>query len=292
LLVLLAAFGAVCRPFEGMMIRFINYAGMTTNRYESSVDAHVENLALRGISVATGVLTRDECTTWAERLDRLDLAQIRRYGIQRLEQLNERGAVRGMLHDDVEFMELVRHPVTWPVIESTLGASATLHLQNGIIVEPGLEHHQSAFHRDFAKDFVADKPLSVNAFFLIDDFSAESGATWWVPHSHRISAIPSARYLETEAVQIEAPAGSVIFFDSMLIHRAGENRSAGRRRAINHQYTRPFIKQQLDYPFLLSGRVDPESALAQTLGFWAVAPKSVDEFRVDPDRRTYRRGQG
>jgi ectoine hydroxylase-related dioxygenase (phytanoyl-CoA dioxygenase family) len=277
---------------RGTMIRFINYAGMITNRYESSVDTHVENLAIRGVSVATGVLTADECVKWAERLDRLDAAQIQRYGMERLEQLNERGAVRGMLHDDADFLVLVRHPATWPVIERILGATAILHLQNGIIVEPGLEHHQSSFHRDFAKDFVAHKPLSVNAFFMIDDFTAASGATWWVPHTHRIPAVPSASYLETEAVQIEAPAGSVVFFDSMLIHRSGQNRSPIRRRAINHQYTRPFIKQQLDYPSLLRGRVDPESVLAQTLGFWAVPPKSVDEFRVDPEQRTYRQGQG
>jgi ectoine hydroxylase-related dioxygenase (phytanoyl-CoA dioxygenase family) len=277
---------------EEIMVRFIDYAGMTTSHNESIVDVHAENLAIRGISVATNVLTATECTEWAEKLDRLDDAQNRRYGLERLDQLNERGSVRGMLYDDADFLALVRHPATWPVVEKILGPAAILHLQNGIVVEPKIEHHQSAFHRDFAKDFVAGKPLSVNAFFVIDDFSAESGATWWVPHTHRLPLVPSAGYLEAEAVQIAAPAGSVIFFDSMLIHRAGENRSPGRRRAINHQYTRPFIKQQLDYPVLLRGRIDPESPLAQTLGFWTVPPKSVDEYRVDPDRRTYRGGQG
>jgi ectoine hydroxylase-related dioxygenase (phytanoyl-CoA dioxygenase family) len=84
----------------------------------------------------------------------------------------------------------------------------------------------------------------------------------------------------------------VVVFDSLLIHCAGSNRSSSPRRGVNHQYTRPFIKQQMDYPALLRGSVDPESPLAQTLGFWSVPPRSVDEFRVDPTLRTYRQGQG
>src|SRR5205807_9061108 len=123
-----------------MMIRFIDYAGRITNRCESSVDAHVENLAIRGISIATGVLTAEECTRLSQRRDRLDVAQIQRYDMTRRDQLNDRGVVRGMLHDDAEFLVLVRHPATWPVIERILGTTAILHLQNGIIVEPGIEH--------------------------------------------------------------------------------------------------------------------------------------------------------
>jgi hypothetical protein len=48
----------------------------------------------------------------------------------------------------------------------------------------------------------------------------------------------------------------------------------------------------VDYPVLLKSRVDPETALAQTLGFWSVPPKSLSEFRCEPGRRTYRPGQG
>src|SRR5437764_562426 len=86
--------------------------------------------------------------------------------------------------------------------------------------------------------------------------------------------------------------GSVVIFDSMLVHRAGTNRSNAPRRAVNHQYTRPFVKQQMDLAHMMRGRVDPESRLAQVLGLWSVPPKSLEEFRVDPPRRTYRAGQG
>jgi ectoine hydroxylase-related dioxygenase (phytanoyl-CoA dioxygenase family) len=274
------------------MTRVIEYVGMTSIPAQGKLDEVFEDLAFRGYSVVENVLGEEECRVWSDKLDRLNRLQVERYGAQRLDQLGESGTIRGPIHDDADFLTLVRHPVIWPVVERVIGPTAILHLQNGIVVESNREHHQSAFHRDFAKDIVSEKPLSMNALFAIDDFTAQSGGTWWVPHTHRISAFPSLRYLEANAVQIDVRAGSVVFFDSLLVHRAGENRSSSSRRSINHQYTRPFIKQQMDYPTLLRETVDPESSLAQTLGFWSVPPRSVDEFRVDPERRTYRRGQG
>ena len=265
---------------------------MTTLAGQSPLDEVIEDLSVRGFSVIGDVLTGEECRIWRSRLDQLNRAQIEKFGEVRLQQLNEAGTIRGMLHDDPEFLALVRHPATWPVVERILGPSAILHLQNGIVLEPRSEHHQAAFHRDFAKDFVSDKVLSVNVMFAIDDFTTETGGTRWVPHTHRSSTFPSLRYLEANAEQVDVRAGSVVVFDSLLIHCAGSNRSSSPRRGINHQYTRPFIKQQMDYPALLRGRVDPESPLAQTLGFWSVPPRSVDEFRVDPKLRTYRQGQG
>lgn len=274
------------------MRRTIDYPGMKVNEITSSLDVHLENLSIRGYSILESVLPPDACARLAAKMDALNEAQIAHYGAGRLAALNESGVLRGMLADDAGFLALVRHEAIWPVIAATVGPTSILHLQNGIIVEPDTPHHQSAFHRDFAKDFVADKVLSINAFFVLDDFTPETGATWWVPHTHRMGSVPSLEYLNANAVQVSAPAGSVIFFDSLLVHRAGENRSAAPRRAINQQYTRPFIKQQMDYVSLLAGRIDAGSPLAQTLGFWSVPPRSTDEFRVDPHERTYRGGQG
>jgi ectoine hydroxylase-related dioxygenase (phytanoyl-CoA dioxygenase family) len=105
--------------------------------------------------------------------------------------------------------------------------------------------------------------------------------------------MPSEDYIEQNKIQIVCPQGSVIFFDSTLWHAGGQNKTKNVRRAINMQWSKPFIKQQLDYPEFMKNRVDLESRLAQKLGMWTVPPKSVDEYRVsDPKLRTYRGGQG
>jgi len=257
-----------------------------------TVARHLENLKYRGHSLMPGVISRDEAADLCKRLDSLYDEQRREFGEQRLRELNEFEVHRGLMAADSIFATLVVHPMILEVVDAVVGPTAILNLQNASAASPGAIHFQSRLHRDFARDFVASKPLALNAFWCITDFTADAGATWLVPGTHRHGELPSEEFAEQNAVQIEAPAGSVILWDGLLLHKAGQNRTDRVRYGINHMYTRPFIKQQMDYPVFLRGKYEVESRLGQLLGFWTIPPKSVTEFRVDPDKRTYRRNQG
>jgi ectoine hydroxylase-related dioxygenase (phytanoyl-CoA dioxygenase family) len=258
----------------------------------NKIETHLENIDRLGYTIVEDVISSKECEIISEKLDKIDEDQVKEFGIEKLVTLREKGIIRALIEKDEYFSNLILNPNIFEIVSAILGDTAILHLQNGIVVYPEVKHGQSHFHRDFAKDFVSSKPLSVNAFWIIDDFNSETGATWIVPHTHKSQIWPSNEYLEKNEVQVEAKAGSVFIFDSMLIHRGGNNKIQNRRRAVNHQFTRPFIKQQIDFPILLKGRYEMESKLSQVLGFWTIPPGSVNEFRCDPDKRTYRSGQG
>lgn len=258
----------------------------------AGLDQHLENLALLGFSVIEGVIGRDEADGLRAKLDELYREQIREFGEARLRELNEFEIHRGLLLADAAFAELVTHPRVLELVDTIVGPTAILNLQNASAASPGAVHFQSLFHRDFAKDFVASKCLALNAFWCITDFTAENGATWVVPGSHRAPELPSDAFIEANKVQLVTPAGSILLWDGLLLHKAGYNTTQQTRYGINHMYTRPFIKQQMDYPAYLADRYPKESRLGQLLGLWSVPPKSVREFRVDPDQRTYRKNQG
>jgi ectoine hydroxylase-related dioxygenase (phytanoyl-CoA dioxygenase family) len=268
------------------------YPGMRQRELTSEVDRHVENLQIQGFSVQESVLSPERCRDLTSRLDRLWEDQEREFGKERLKQLGEHGTHRGLLDADPVFSELVIEPRVLAVMDELLGNTCILNLQNASAAFPGVQHFQSAFHRDFAKAFIASKPLAINAFWCISEFRKENGATWIVPFSHRTEEWPSASYLSKHAIQIQAPAGSVIFWDGLLLHKTGHNTTDQVRYGINHMYTPPFLKQQMDFPVFLRGKYEVESRLGQLLGFWTIPPKSVREFRVDPAKRTYRRNQG
>lgn len=257
----------------------------------TEADRHLENLTRLGYSLREAVLTPSEARDFRERLDRLYAEQVREFGEARLRELNEYEIHRGLLAD-AKFAELITHPTVLELVDAIVGPTAILNLQNASAASPGAVHFQSRFHRDFAKDFVATKCLALNAFWCMTDFTAENGATWVVPGSHRDPELPSDEFIEQHSQQVIAPAGSVIFWDGLLLHKAGFNSTASVRYGINHMYTRPFIKQQIDYPAFLGTKYPKESRLGQLLGLWSVPPKSVTEFRVDPDQRTYRKNQG
>lgn len=269
-----------------------NFLGIQRNTIETELDYVVECLDLKGYALIENVLSNEQCELISEKLDYLNEKQVAKYTRERLEQLNDYGVIRDMLIEEPLFRDLAVHPRVLEVVEKVVGETAILHLQNGIVLEPGLKHIQAQFHRDFFKDFVADKVLALNAMFVIDEFNAETGGTWIVPGTHKFSHIPSERYMEEHAIQVIAKKGSVFLFDGLLLHKAGDNESKANRRAVNQEYTRPFIKQQLDYAGLFRNKIDHESRFAQLIGLWSMPPRDVEEYRVDPDKRTYRKGQG
>lgn len=269
------------------------FIGFQQRENQGEDDHRFELLEREGYFVIERVFDEEFLEDTRERMDRIWEAQLEEYGAELLERIGDYGVMRAMMEADPFFLKFIRHPTIFKHVEATVGSTAILHLQNGVVAHPDRPHNQGRYHRDFPKDFLPTKLLSFNAFIAVDDFDEQTGGTWVVPGTHRFESLPSEEYVRSYEKQLTMPAGSVLFFDSMLWHRGGVNYSSKIRRGMNHQFTRPFIKQQLDYPTIMKGKVDLESPVAQTLGMWAVPPKSVAEYRVsDPKKRTYRAGQG
>jgi ectoine hydroxylase-related dioxygenase (phytanoyl-CoA dioxygenase family) len=86
----------------------------------------------------------------------------------------------------------------------------------------------------------------------------------------------------------------MVIFDSTLWHAAGLNTSGHDRLAINHQFTRSYIKQQIDYVRALGDAVvlDQPPRTQQLLGWYTRVVTSLDEYYVSENERLYRKGQG
>lgn len=267
---------------------------MTSSEYytDERLDHHLENIAIRGYTILENVISKEECNLISKKLDVLLDKQLQEYGEDRLRLANDLGTLRMPFADDDYFTKLILNESVLELINSILGKSAILQLQSAPVTEPKIEHDQAHWHEDFYyMKLVSDKVISMTALWAIDDFNEISGGTWVVPFTHKLSERPSEQYLEENKIQINAKAGSVIVFDSMLFHSGAANKGNSKRHAVNHIYTRPFIKQSIDLPEYVKEKFDKDSKLGQVLGFWSIPPKSVQEYRVPPEKRTYRSGQ-
>jgi Phytanoyl-CoA dioxygenase (PhyH) len=90
-----------------------------------------------------------------------------------------------------------------------------------------------------------------NSVWLLDDFTADNGATRVVPGSHKFTqrarealADPAAPHLDE--VRLIAPAGTVVVFNSHVWHGGTMNHSDRPRRALHSYFTRRANGQQLD----------------------------------------------
>lgn len=269
------------------------FKGIKVNKVDNEFEENLESLERNGFFILNSALEKEHVNEIKLQLDIIWESQLAKYGKSFLKKIGDWGQVRALMDDNQIFKDLIVHPEILKYVDATIGDTAILHLQNGIVLYPTEKHNQAKYHKDFPKDFLSNKLLSLNAFVAIDEFTAENGGTWLLPGSHKFSELPSQFYIKKNQIQLNCEPGSIVFFDSTLWHKGGDNLTKKIRRAINHQYTRPFIKQQLDYPVIMNQKVDMETKLAQKLGMWTIPPKSVDEYRVkDPKLRTYRGGQG
>ena len=183
------------------------------------------------------------------------------------------------MNRDSKFENLFKNPIILDLVEKIIGKPFVLSLQNGVINRPNLEHHQSSWHRDLPyQEWVISKPLALNAFCCLTDFTNDNGSTEFLPFSHKIEIAPSDDYFEKNKIKVIAPAGSVIFFDSMVFHRASSNISDHSRYGINNLFTVPIIKQQIEIANLVKNK--NLSELDKMLfGINFLTPKNVFDYR-------------
>jgi ectoine hydroxylase-related dioxygenase (phytanoyl-CoA dioxygenase family) len=226
-------------------------------------------------------------------------AQIRAdVGEDRLHRAGELGVLRLMLRYDPEFYRLLEVPEVLRVVDSAVADTAIMHLMNGFILPslPAAEApslFQNRFHQDFPR-VLNGYMASLNVMFAIDAFTRENGATLVVPGTHQHVTAPSADYLARAAVAVECRAGSMLLFDSTLWHAAGLNTSGADRLAINMQFTRSYIKQQIDYVRALGSEAVTRQAprTQQLLGWYTRVVTSLDEYYRPQGDRLYRKDQG
>lgn len=230
----------------------------------------------KGYTIVKNTLSFDETTYLKQKLHLIQKIQIDEFGKANLKKINELGLVRCPLLYDDYFINLIKIPSIIEYVKLILGDYYILSLQNSIIVKPNKIHHQSFYHRDIIyQDFSSSKPLGVNVYFCLDDYSLFNGGTTFIPESHLMEKFPETYIEET----LEAKAGDVIFFNSMVYHKAGNNISNNFRYGINHMYVLPFIKQQINLPLALDGKYSNEPILNRILGYLSKEYNSVLDFR-------------
>lgn len=258
----------------------------------------LDQVRTAGYAIVESVLGDSFLQSTRDAMYRAQEAIWRDVGEARLSRAGELGVLRLMMKYEPHFFKFLEIPEMLSIIDDSVSNTAIMHLQNGFILPslpPGQAPRifQNTFHQDFPRvlnGFMA----SINIMFSIDEFSKETGATFVVPGTHQMMTPPSEDYLKANAVAMECPAGSMVVFDSTLWHAAGANTSGHDRLAINHQFTRSYIKQQIDYVRALGDEVvmAQRPRTQQLLGWYTRVVTSLDEYYRPENERLYRKGQG
>lgn len=248
--------------------------------HENNLEAHIENIKLKGFSLVKGIVSKDDLVKTRSLLDSYYQLQEEEFGRELMKSINELNTFRTPLYYDSFFIKFISNIHILEIVKSILGKEVILHLQNGIINLPNKEHHQSSWHRDLPyQEFTISKPLGLSVFYCIDEFNTKTGSTILLPYSHQYESFPTLNFAEENEFQIKANAGDVLIFDSMLFHKAGYNSSEIIRRGINNVFVAPLLKQQINLPKFLNGKYADDKELYSLLGYKYDVAESVMDYR-------------
>jgi len=255
------------------------YGILREDAFASELDEAAGQVRRLGYAVLDGGFSPQQLAAIQAEFQRTRAAYIAQHGEVRLRALDEYHTIRAPLtHGGPQFLQLVFNDRLLAVLQDLIEGQFILNQQNGVINPPGEAYNQGAWHRDLPyQHFVSSRPLAINALFCVDDFTPENGSTFVLPASHKTEAFPSGSYVRRNALQLQARAGQYILLDCMTFHCGGFNRSQAERRAVNHVFTIPYLKQQIRIP----GNIAADGLDArqrQVLGLTYAEPESISAY--------------
>ena len=163
----------------------------------------------------------------------------------------EEGADRlaDLVNKDPLFDVFYTHPKVLAGVAHVLGASIKLSSLNYRAALPG--YGLQKLHADWHEPVASGDYKVCNTIWLLDDFSAANGATRLVPGTQRSGVLPQEALDDPWAphpdeVLIEAPAGTVVIFNSHTWHGGTVNHTESPRRAVHSYFCRRDQPQQVD----------------------------------------------
>ena len=246
-------------PVHGVTTRHVLIDGL---------DARIEELDRLGFTVVDAGLTGLETKKLSASLDAIYANQLAETGEALAAAANDLDVVRAPLAYDADFVGVATNSVLNEICGRLFGQSFVLLQQNGLINRPAPPQYQSRWHRDLSyQHFTISRKIAINALLCLDPFTEVNGATHVLPGSHLFADFPSDEFVRLHEHVISAGPGSLLMMDAMLYHRAGENRSSGVRRGVNHVIGLPLLAQQIDLPRLLGGKYADDEFLSRYLGY-------------------------
>jgi hypothetical protein len=259
-----------------------DYGVLERNVAQDDLDVHVEELRLSGFTALQSGLAPHDLADLSESFERA-FADYREHFAARgidLDALGEADVIRVIPRWHRDFLALVFNERLHRFLTRILGDYFIVNQVNGLINPAiGRAYGQAKFHRDLPfRHVTLSRPIAVNALFALDDFTLENGATWVIPGSHTMEPFPSDAAVRALKRQVPVKAGTFIVLDAMTYHAGGINSTTRPRRAVNHVFTIPALRQQIHLASVLEGVDHLTSTQRKILGYDVNEYRSYDEW--------------
>jgi ectoine hydroxylase-related dioxygenase (phytanoyl-CoA dioxygenase family) len=192
------------------------------------------------------------------------------------------------LYDKV-FTDLFDNKKLTDPFEAILGEGCVVYAYTSSSMPPSESNYSRRIHVDSPR-IIPNYITNMGATILLDDFTEENGATWFLPSSQLMAEKPEDEFFYKNAKRVIAKAGSVWFFNARIWHAGGVNNTNKWRHALTINMVRSWMKQRLDIPRAMgeSRQVAMSEKAQQKLGFLSQIPASYDEYYAPAEKRKFK----
>ena len=188
--------------------------------------------------------------------------------------------VHNLHNKNIEYVKLMSKRKILNIVEtllkeSTYRKSEDIICQKSFARNPAFSKKKQPLHTD-SRFINSIKPLMINVFWLLDDFTKYNGALRFVPGSHKYYKFPknNRNYLNEKI--IEGKRGDVIIFDGNLWHGNSAKTKNEDRWAINFRFSpwfyRSSFQNEYNTPIKLFNKMTKKEKTL--LGFAHISPKN------------------
>ena len=208
----------------------------------------------QGYLIVRNVLSPDQVQAFTMRLDELAKLEGEDAG-KEVHQEEGTDRLSNLIDKDPMFDICFTHSKVLAAIAHVLQKDFKLSSLNSRASLPGAGHQR--FHADHSKPVKPGKYVVCNSIWLIDEFNKTNGATRVVPGSHLKEKLPQDEMddiyaFHPDEIQLIAPAGTVVVFNSHLWHGGAKNESNTPRHAMHSYFCQRGDEQQLNQREYLS----------------------------------------
>ena len=249
-----------------------------------------EEVLSKGFTVVRGAVEPSLAAAWRDGLAVLVAEQ--------RAAMTERTAIDDyMVHNPMlsnpTFYGAIEHPAVVAALDTFLTDTSLVYAFTTSSMPAGGSNYSRRVHVDCPR-VIPGYITNLGVIIALDDFTAENGATYFLPGSFERLDAPTDDEFFAGAERVFPARGDLVVFNARTFHYGGLNTTDDDRHALTINACRSFMRQRFDYPRLIGEEAARSFSptLRRVLGFDVRVPATMEEYYLPEDQRLYKANQG
>lgn len=209
---------------------------------------HFEELNFRGYTIFEHFVDKSNLGLLSKEIDNLYKDETKDFGIKNLKKINDEGVLRSPFLKSNLISKIIFSNKVQFICDKLLDRNYILHVNRAVLNNKNIKHPAMIWHRDLP--YQSPSLISIQALtfiHFINDSNSKNGGVALIPNSNKWDSIPSQKYLESNFIIPDIKAGSLLVFDSTLLHSTSKSFLPSARRALVTIFSIPMFKQHINY---------------------------------------------